>query len=196
MRISIDGSIGTGKSSALHALREAFPTASVFPEPLDEWGELLDLYYSNKSLWCLPFSLKVLLSFRRAKPKPEISFIERSPLSCKNVFTQMLADDGTMNARQFEVFKEYHDLIGWTPDAIIFIDTPAATCLTRLETRQRECEKNVDLQFLRRLEYAYETMLKHDTHGIRVIRVDGTKSKEEVAEDIVNAARVLINNTE
>jgi thymidylate kinase len=105
----------------------------------------------------------------------------------------MLVDDGIMNQRQFDIFKEYHDLIGWTPDAIIYIDTPAATCLERVEARGRECEKPIDLQFLRRLEYAYETMLKHDTHGIRVIRIDGTKSKEAVAEDIVHAARLLIN---
>ena len=192
MRISIDGSIGTGKTSAMHALREAFPTASVYTEPVDEWGELLDLYYANKEIWCLPFSLKVLLSFRRAKPSPELCFIERSPMSCKNVFTQMLADDGTMNQRQFDVFKEYHDLIGWVPDAIIFIDTPAATCLERIETRQRECEKKIDLQFLRRVEYAYDMMLKQDARGIRVVRIDGTKSKEEVSQDIIDAARLLI----
>ena len=193
MRISIEGSIGTGKSSALHALREAFPETHVHPEPVEEWGELLDLYYTDKALWCLPFSLKVLLSFRHATS--DVSFIERSPLSCKNVFTQMLVDDGIMNRRQFDVFKEYHDLIGWVPDAIIYIDTPAATCLERVEARGRGCEKNVDLQFLRRLEYAYETMLKHDTHGIRVIRIDGTKSKDAVAEDIVHAARLLINGS-
>ena len=190
MRICIEGSIGTGKSSALLALRETFVEIPVYPEPVEEWKELLDLYYGDKVLWGLPFSLKVLLSFRRVKP--QLSFVERSPLSCKNVFTQMLVDDGTMNQGQFEVFKEYHDLLGWTPDAIIYIDTPAATCLERLESRGRECEKIVDLQFLRRLEYAYETMMKQDTQGIRVIRIDGTKSKEQVAEDVVQAARVLI----
>jgi deoxyadenosine/deoxycytidine kinase len=190
MRISIEGSIGTGKTSALCALRDAFPEIPVHIEPIDEWTELLNLYYSDKSLWCLPFSLKVLMSFRRAIPG--IAFIERSPLSCKNVFTHMLVSDGIMNQRQYEVFTEYHDLIGWTPDAIIYIDTPAATCLERVEHRGRTCEKEIDLQFLRRLEYAYETMLKHDTHGIRVIRIDGTKSKEEVARDIIQAARVLV----
>jgi deoxyadenosine/deoxycytidine kinase len=191
MRISIDGSIGTGKSSVLASLREAFPTASVYTEPIDEWGELLNLYYSNKALWSLPFSLKVLLSFRRANSPDGVTFIERSPLSCKNVLTQMLADDGTMNQRQFDVFKEYYELIGWTPDAIIFIDTPAATCLERIEARNRECEKTIDLQFLRRLEYSYENMLKHDAQGIRVVRVDGTKPMQEVAKDIITAARVL-----
>lgn len=189
MRISIEGSIGSGKSSALHTLREALDDIPVYTEPVEEWNDLLNLYYADKSLWCLPFSLKVLLSFRRAIPG--IAFIERSPMSCKNVFTQMLVDDGIMNPRQFEVFKEYHDLIGWTPDAIIYIDTPAALCLERVERRGRPCEKAIDLQFLRRLEYAYETMLKHDTHGIRVIRIDGTKSQAEVAEDVVQAARML-----
>ena len=191
MRIAVEGLIGTGKSEALQALREAFPMVPCFREPVDEWGEMLDLFYGDKHTWCLPFSLKVLLSFRRSNGFPT-SFVERSPLSCKNVFTSMLVNDNIMNQQQFDVFSSYHDIIGWVPDAIIYIDTPAATCLKRTEMRGRTCEAGIDLQFMRRLEYAYETMLKHDTHGIRVIRVDGTKAKEDVALDVVQAARDLL----
>jgi deoxyadenosine/deoxycytidine kinase len=191
MRISIEGVIATGKSEALEAVRAAFPTVPIYPEPLDEWGDLLDLYYANKSTWCLPFSLKVLLSFRRSNGVPSC-VIERSPLSCKSVFTTMLVDDGVMNQRQYDVFKEYYDIIGWLPDAIVFIDTPAATCLTRVESRGRPCERGVDMQFLRRLEYAYETMLKNETHGIRIVRIDGTKPKDQVAADVVHAVATLL----
>lgn len=192
MRISIEGLIATGKSDAIDAIRDAFPDVHTFPEPVDEWGELLDLYYADKSTWCLPFSLKVLLSFRRSNG-PSDCIVERSPLSCKAVFTQMLMDDGVMNQRQFDVFKEYCDVIGWTPDAIIYIDTPAATCLQRVEQRARPCEQTIDLQFLRRLEFAYETMLKQESHGIRIIRIDGTKPKDQVAADVVHALSALLS---
>jgi len=191
MRISIEGSIASGKTEALRTLRETFPSIPCFTEPLDEWGDLLDLYYKDKVTWCLPFSLKVLLSFRKSNGAP-ISFVERSPLSCKSVFTQMLVDDGIMNQRQFDVFKQYHEIIGWLPDAIIYIDTPAASCLERMEQRGRACEGEIDLQFLRRLEFAYESMLKQETHGIRVIRIDGTKPKSEVAAGVVQAVNDLL----
>lgn len=193
MRISIDGLIGSGKSSALEALRDAFPTVPCFAEPLDEWGELLDLYYADKPTWCLPFSLKVLLSFRRSNGYRR-SFVERSPLSCKNVFTTMLLHEGIMNQHQYDVFSSFHKIIGWIPDAIIYIDTPATTCLERIEKRDRACEREIDLQFMKRLEYAYETMLKHDTHGIRIIRIDGTKAPDQVAMDVVRAAKELLTS--
>ena len=188
MRVSIEGSIGSGKTSVLESLRESFDVP-VYTEPIDDWGELLDLFYNDKPRWCLPFSLKVLMGFRRVVP--EIAFIERSPLACKNVFTRMLVDDGDMSTSQYEIFEEYYKLIGWTPDVIIYIDTPAAVCLERIESRGRPCEKKVDLQFLRRIEYAYESMLKNDAHGVRIIRIDGTRSRQEVVDDVKKVAAML-----
>lgn len=193
MRVAIEGLIGSGKSEALRALCEEFPSIPCFQEPVDEWGELLDLYYEDKSTWCLPFSLKVLQSFRRSNGCP-ISFVERSPLSCKSVFTTMLLNEGIMNQQQYDVFSSYHDIIGWVPNAIIYIDTPAATCLKRIETRGRKCEEGIDLQFMRRLEFAYETMLKQDdVRSIPVIRIDGTKRASEVAMDVIRAAHGLLS---
>jgi deoxyadenosine/deoxycytidine kinase len=195
MRISIEGNIGAGKSTALTALQEAFPKVSCYPEPVEEWGDLLDLYYADKKTWALPFSLKVLLSFRTQRSKKTPScFVERSPLSCKHVFTQMLLNDGIMNSRQWEIFGEFHEIIGWKPDVIVYIDTPPALCHTRATARGRACERAIDIQFLKRVEFYYETMLKTAAEGVQVIRIDGSVPPAQLAEAVVRAVRRILSN--
>jgi len=193
MRISIDGNIASGKSECLEALHRAFPDLPCFPEPLEHWGDLLEAYYKDKETWALPFSLKVLLTFKDSNTATPHCFVERSPLSCKHVFTHMLMSEGTMGHRQWDVFCEYWDTLGWKPDALIYIDTPAAICIDRLRERNRSGEQDVDVQYLRRIEYAYETMLRQNMDGIPVIRIDGSKSPREVSEAVIRAARDLLS---
>lgn len=188
MRISIEGNIAAGKTTVFQALEDSFPSAHCFREPVRDWADLLDLYYKDPKTWALPFSLKVLLSFRESNASP-FCFVERSPLACKSVFTQLLFDDGTLTQPQFELFKEFSDVLGWVPDAIIFIDTPAATCLERMHARGRPCEADIDFQYLRRLEYQYEIMLKNA--GVTVVRVDGTLPPAQLAAQIVREAAAL-----
>lgn len=194
MKIAICGSIGAGKSEAFTALQKEFPRSDFFLEPLQEWDDLLDLYYADRKTWALPLSLKVLLSFKTAGACTRPCFVERSPMCCKNVFTKMLHAEGVLSQPAWDVFEDYWNVLGWKPDAVIFIDTPAAICLERTEARGRKGEEAIDIQYLRRVEYYYEKMLK-EMEGemeIRVIRVNGIAQKKVVASDVVRAARDLL----
>jgi deoxyadenosine/deoxycytidine kinase len=196
MRICIEGNIGCGKSSVLSALATDH-SLHVFPEPLEKWGELLDLFYQNKEQWSLAFSLKVLLESRESNQlnqKGTVCIVERSPVSGKNVFAKILKDDGFLSPLEYETLAEYYDVMGWTPDAIIFVDTPAAICLQRIKQRARECEKDIDLVYLKRLEFAYESMLKTQVEGLRVIRIDGTQQPKHLALSCQRAINTLMNN--
>lgn len=199
MIICIEGNIGSGKSSVLAsvALAEAFPDAAIFPEPLDEWGELLDLFYNDPVTWALPFQLRVLLSFRRpakAKATEDLVLVERSPLSCRHVFGQLLFNDGKMLPREWELFKEFcdDDVLGWKPDAIIYVDAPVDVLLQRVASRGRACEQNVDEAYLRKSQFQYETLCKYLT--IPVVRIDGSQSPDRVAEAAVAALVKLVTD--
>ena len=127
----IDGAVEYGGRAALGA---AFPDVPVVLEPVDSWADLLEAYYANPADWAFAFALKVLLDFRRA---PETCFVERSPQATRHVFAQMNYNDGSMNAHQWDLFKDYHDELAWTPDVVFFIDTPAAECMNRARRRGR-----------------------------------------------------------
>lgn len=180
MRISIDGNIGASKSTVLARLADEYGDRDIeyFPEPLDEWGKLLELFYDDPKTYALALSLQVLVGLNASSTTSKHAIVERSPLSCRDVFTQMLVDEGTMTADQFEVFNGYYDAMAWVPDMILFIDTPAAECMSRIESRARLCECEIDLQFLRRLEFKYDALLRE--HAGRVIKIDGTGTHEEV----------------
>ena len=186
MILSIEGNIGSGKSSALEALREWRPDAAVVPEPVDAWGELLALYYADPAAWSLAFNLKVLHGFSQVdRAGPGLRIVERSPGACRHVFGQLAYNDNHLSPAAWDVFKEYHELLGWEPDAYVYIDTPPAQCSRRMATRARACEAGVSEDYLRRIEFQYQNFLKFTK--VPVIRVDGTRAPEVVVGDILRA---------
>ena len=191
MRVILEGNIGSGKSTALHAVAAALPEASVHVESVSDWGELLQLFYANPTQWALPFSLKVLLSHHayRTPPPPEhIQVLERCPLSCRHVFTQLLFNDGTMPQHHWDLYRQFSDELGFEPtseDLILYIDTPVDVCLQRIANRSRRGEEQVDIHYLKKLEFQYSNMLKYCACPVEYI--DGTRPKEAIVSAILDA---------
>jgi len=185
-RVCVEGNIGSGKSTALAALAAARPDLPVFQEPVDEWEPLLTKFYADPAQWALPFSLRVLLSFAAPEDVAGTCVVERSPLSCRHVFSQLLFNEGKMSQEAWELFKDYYAVLGWTPDAVVYVHTPADECYRRMEARGREAEKHVDLQYIKRIEFQYETMLRYAE--IPVVRLDGTLPPDRLAAAIAHVA--------
>ncbi len=184
MRIAIEGNIGAGKSTVLRA----FAGERVFAEPVDAWGSLLDRFYASPAEWGLAFSLRVLSSFDEPHTH-ERCIVERCPLSCRHVFAQLLFNDGHLTQGEWDLFKDYFDVLGWAPDAMVYIDTPAHVCLERTRERGRPSEAGLDLQHLRRLEFQYDTLLKYS--NVPVVRLDGTLPPDELARAALDAVAAL-----
>lgn len=67
--ISIEGNIGSGKSSILRIIRKHFPELRILEEPLEEWEKvgdanvnLLGLYYENPKRWGFTFQIYAFMS--------------------------------------------------------------------------------------------------------------------------------------
>jgi deoxyadenosine/deoxycytidine kinase len=183
--ICVEGNIGSGKSTALEAVRAARPDLVVVPEPVDEWGDLLDAFYANPSEWGFCFNLRVLASFARNRPTVDDAVYERSPSACRHVFGQILYNDGHMTPRAWDLFKGFADDLGWEPDAYIYVHTPVDTCFERIQQRGRDCEaRGISKEYLARIEFQYENMVRFTLTP--VVRVDGTLPPHEIAQRIVD----------
>ena len=194
MRIAIEGNIGAGKSECMAALAEEFPDLPCFPEPIDEWTALLDLFYKSPRKWAFAFALKVLMTFREPA-KHNTCLVERSPLTTRHVFSHIQFSEGVLTGPEWELFKEYWDVLGWHPDAIVFVDTPPDICLERIERRGRACEAALDIHTLNRIAFQYENMLRFcdacpDT--CRVLRVSGDQHPDAVKAQVTQAVRSLL----
>lgn len=206
MRIAIDGNIAAGKTSVFEELEKVFTNIPVEREPVGMWTDLLDLFYKDPQTWSLALNLKILKTFHDVfcrNIEEDDMIIERSPLSTRHIFAQLQYNDGTIDKHQWDLFKEYYDILGWSPDAMVFIDTPAAKCLERVEKRGRRCEVcpgggagsaggYLDLEYLKRIEFQYSNLLKNVPGGMPIVVVDGTQSPEKVAVDVVAAVHSLL----
>lgn len=184
----------------LRALREHGLGWYVREEPLEEWGELLDLFYRDldqdlrPAPNALPFSVQVLTSFspklHGVEAPGRVLLFERSPRTCRDVFTKILLDDGRITPAEWRTFDKYYELLGWEPAACIYVDTPPEVCLERLQQRGRPAEQNVDICYLKRLGHAYKGRLASGGGG-RVITLDGTLPAEELAAKALAAVKAL-----
>ena len=182
MRIAVDGNIASGKSTVVRDIDVGNGGNDVaHEEPVHEWI-FLDKFYADKRAYAFPFSLEVLASFASFTDTTGTTITERSPLTNREVFTKMHANDGTISEDEFALYKRVYDAIGWTPDAIVFIRTPARVCHDRMIRRGRPCEMDVGIEYLERIEKSYDTLLRFAHVPVAII--DGTQSPPDVLRDV------------
>lgn len=191
MRIAIDGNMGSGKSTVIAALAETLGGASVHPEPVEKWKPLLEKFYADPRSASMDLQMRVLLDFADIRDDGCLRIVERSPATARNVFGALAHVKGWINETQWGAYKEFDDLIGWTPDAVIFIDTPVDECARRILQRSPpgSAHEPTDVEYLKDVSLRYDVLLKFS--GVPVIRVDGTKSPAEVLAGVTDAIDML-----
>lgn len=177
--VSVEGNIGAGKSAVLNVLEKRGYT--VCKENLNSWGDILDKFYRDRRRWSFALQVAVMNDLSEQyssikNVKNDIVFIERSPAS-SNIFALLAKSEGNMTDVEYRIYYDLYKALKWTPHKSFMIDTPASVCLERIKTRKRECEKDVKLEYLEKLDKRF-SMLDLE-------KVDGTKTTEEVADQII-----------
>ena len=126
--ISIDGNIGSGKSSIVKYLENNFASLCkinkkdlkicFLQEPVDEWESIIDIdneniitkFYKNNEKYAFPFQMMAYITrlslFKAAIAENfDIIFTERSMLTDKNIFTKMLFDSEKMNLIEYQIYN-------------------------------------------------------------------------------------------
>ena len=176
--ISLDGNIGAGKSTLLEKIGTAFPHIKVVHEPVDTWTRLknadgrnlLELFYEDKKRWAYTFQNAAILSrlkmlkeaVKEALPGQMI-ITERSVLTDRFVFAQMLKDKGEIDPLEWDLYEMWYNTFSTDlpMTGIIYITTGVATSSDRIKTRGRGGEGSIPDAYLTDLATQHEQWLSN-----------------------------------
>lgn len=190
MIITIDGNIGSGKSSILTYLHKHYKIP-IDLEPIEKWEPFLNKIYKEKTGF-FNFQIRIWRDRAWIQEKEESSsiVIERSPYFIKNVFIKYLYNLKLITSNEYENLMSLHKITEnlWSDNVYIYLSSNYKNCHTRIKTRGRECEKNIEEDYLKSLhdlhEETYLMSLKSKLN-IYMINVEN-KSVQQIAEEIYN----------
>jgi len=176
--ISIDGNIGSGKSTLMGELKKKFSNNEniiFLKEPVDEWETIIDengvtileKFYENPSKYGFSFQIMAYISRlnimkQEFKKNPNAIFIsERSLFTDKLVFAKMLFDSGNIELVNYKIYLKWFDTFAddFPVSKVIYVNTEPEICHQRIEKRSRTGESNIPLEYLQNCHNYHTNML-------------------------------------
>ena len=71
------------------------------------------------------------------------------------------------------------------PEIVLYVDTPVEDCISRIDSRGTDKEIYEKLDYQRLVHENYESFFKRLPEGCRLIRVDGTLTREEIFKFLI-----------
>jgi len=188
---SIEGNIGSGKSTTVKRLQDALKDNSKFvflPEPVDQWNlikdsqgvTILEKYYLDKKRYSFSFQMMAYITRLsqikkciESYPEDTIIITERCLYTDYYVFAKMLYDQGLIEEIEYSIYKKwFSEFEQYTQiNGLIYISTTPEICKERITTRNRTGESVIDI------EYLVECNSYHDqwilSHSGEVLVLDG-----------------------
>lgn len=162
---SIEGNIGSGKSTFVKFLKENINNQNVVfvQEPVDVWETIKDkngetiltkFYRSNKD-YAFAFQMMAYISRLSLLKKTiienpgKIIITERCVETDKNVFAKMLYDSGKIEDVEYQIYLKWYDEFSsyLHVDGSIYIYTSPKKCVERVQKRNRNGE-SIPLEYL------------------------------------------------
>ena len=200
MIISLDGNIGAGKSTLLAEIRKQLPVY-VVDEPVGQWTalkneegtNLLELFYKDKKRWAYTFQncailtrLKNIQDAVENNPSEKVFITERSILTDKYVFAEMLHNSGDMDSLEWELYESWFQIFSkkYPVNGIIYISTSSVTSKERIQIRNRGGEENINMEYLEALDIQHKHWIATTDIPVLTISTEIGVSMEENIEKI------------
>jgi deoxyadenosine/deoxycytidine kinase len=199
MLISIEGNIGSGKSTIIEYLK-SLKKYNFVDEPVNEWLSIKNKNGDN-ALECIykdqkqnAFCFQVLAYITRLKKlldtvytnENSLIITERSIETDRNVFAKMLYEDDLLSSIEWETYNYWFDTFKEKSkvDIIIYIKTNPDKCLERINKRNRTEESTIKLEYLEKCDKFHNDWLDNHNYG-KIIVIDGHQSIENIRKDVL-----------
>jgi len=162
--VAVAGNIGVGKST-LVAMLSARLGWEPFYEPVGENPYLADFYHDMRA-WAFHsqvfFLTRRLRAHRQLCDHPTSAVQDRSVYEDAEVFAQNLYLQGHMSERDFQTYRELYQVLTQflpPPDLVVYLRASVPTLMERIANRGRDYERQIQADYLNRLNSLYETWI-------------------------------------
>jgi len=210
--VSIDGNIGSGKSTLVNNLKAYYSVKEnccglnicFLQEPVDIWNTITDndnktmieCFYANPDKYAFPFQMMAYISRlailkKELKKDWDIIFTERCVFTDRNVFAKMLYNDGKINEIEYKIYNTwFNEFIEDIPETeYIYIRTEPQIALDRIIKRNRIGE-NIPIEYLTTCHEYHDNWLNSVTNKCILNGDINMDSNSTVISDWINT----INN--
>jgi deoxyguanosine kinase len=209
--ISIEGNIGSGKSTILRLLKEQFKNNEdiiFIQEPVDEWEKIKDKdnvtilskFYENQKKYSFAFQMMAyisrlsLLKETISKNPNAIIITERCLNTDRYVFAKMLYDSGNIEDVEYQIYLNWFDHFLYMIEIQknIYLKTDPEICLQRINKRNRDGESTIPLEYLINCHRYHEDMISNIIKDNVLIINCNTDTENN--KDIINKWLEIIKN--
>ncbi len=199
--VSIEGNIGSGKSSMLKFIENLNNEVITLPEPVSEWCDLsghnlLHKLYQDPKRWSFQFQSYIQLTRMRLLRSPidkNVKLLERSIQNNRFCFLELAKREGSLSNPELSVLYKWYEFLddemGLDLDLIVYLRTDPKISYERMRKRARSEEEGIPLDFIQNLHSVYEDWLIEQKFGhmnVPVLVLDANKDKEELYKTYVN----------
>ena len=203
--VSIDGNIGSGKSTTWDMLKEAYEgrdDVHFVEEPVDSWHAVVDEtgvpiltnFYKDKKAYAFRFQMMAYISrlallrrtIRENATKCRVIITERSVDTDRNIFAKMLYDSGDIAHDEYTIYNMWFDeFVRDMPVAgLVYIRADPETCVERIAKRGREGE-TIPLEYVQKCHDYHEEWINGAQTTCKKLVIDANPEIEVAANDRV-----------
>lgn len=185
MHIAIAGNIGSGKTTLTGLLAKHYKWEAHYEDV--ESNPYINDFYDDMQRWS--FNLQIYFLNTRFNQIQEIrkkkkTFIQdRTIYEDAYIFAPNLHSMGLMTTRDFENYFTLFNLLESfiaAPDLLIYLRASVPTLVNHIQSRGREYEESIRLDYLKRLNERYEAWIStYDRGKLLIIDVDHNKFSTE-----------------
>jgi deoxyguanosine kinase len=186
--IVIEGPIGVGKTSLAKLLAQEFRARLILEKP--EENPFISHFYQDRKKYA--FQAQVFFLLTRFQQQQEISQLD--------LFNQVTLSDYlfdkdrlfallNLDEHEFALYEKIFQLLGGripTPDLVIFLQAKPEVLLHRIKSRNITYEREIDLDYLKRLTQAYNDYFFHYEQSpllvVNTSEIDFVKRKEDLEQ--------------
>ncbi len=178
MHIAVAGNIGSGKTTLTGLLAKHYGWMPQYEDVED--NPYLNDFYNNMLGWS--FNLQIYFLNSRLNQIMEIRksglpvIQDRTIYEDAFIFAPNLHELALMSTRDFDNYFSLFSLMSQLiapPDLVIYLKASVPTLVRRIQSRNRQFESSIRLDYLLKLNQRYETWIKsYDLGKVLIIDVD------------------------